>query len=112
MSDPRRRRQIKTPSGPRKKDAPNPTSFKMNKPAMGRAEVPKPQPKPDPSQQKQRSDRKGKVDVDVKTVATTVVVADLKGDENSNEDLVQSPSKAWTGHASSNTTQRAAWRLP
>ena len=59
MSDPRRRRQIKTPSGPRKKDAPNPSSFKMNKPAMGRAEVPKPQPKPDPSQQKQRSDRKG-----------------------------------------------------
>lgn len=56
MTDPRRRRQIKTPTGPRKKEAPSPSSFKMNKPAMGRTEVPKPKPKPDPTQQK-RGDR-------------------------------------------------------
>ena len=52
MSDPRRRRQIKTPTGPRKKDAPDLSKYKMNPPPMGRQEVPKPQPKPDPSQQR------------------------------------------------------------
>ena len=54
MSDSRRRRQIKTPAGPRKKDAPDLSKYQMSPPPMGRQEVPKPQPKPDPSQQ-QRS---------------------------------------------------------
>ena len=52
MSDPRRRRQIKTPSGPKKKAAgPDLSKYKL-KSATGRQEVPKPQPKPDPSQQR------------------------------------------------------------
>lgn len=46
MTDPRRRRSFNT-SGPRKREEPKPSSFKMNPPPMGRAEVPKPQPKPD-----------------------------------------------------------------
>ena len=56
MSDPRRRRQIKTPSGPRKKDAPDASKFKMNPPPMGRSEVPKPKPAQDQPTQR-RSDR-------------------------------------------------------
>ena len=54
MSDPRRRRQIKTPSGPRKKATPDLSKYKMQPPRTGRPEVPKPQPKPDPSQQRSR----------------------------------------------------------
>lgn len=59
MSDPRRRRQIKTPSGPRKKDAPDLSKYKMNPPPTGRQEVPKPQAKPDPSQQRSGGQRGG-----------------------------------------------------
>ncbi|MCH1616289.1 MAG: DUF655 domain-containing protein [Candidatus Poseidonia sp.] len=51
MSDPRRRRQIKTPSGPKKKAASHDLSKYKLKTATGRNEVPKPQPKPDPTQQ-------------------------------------------------------------
>ena len=54
MSDPRRRRQIKTPSGPRKKATPDLSKYKMQPPRTGRPEVPKPEPKPDPSQQRPR----------------------------------------------------------
>ncbi|MDP6195236.1 MAG: DUF655 domain-containing protein [Candidatus Poseidonia sp.] len=53
MSDQRRRRQIKTPSGPRKKDAPDLSKYDY-KAATGRQEVPKPQPKPDPSQERRQ----------------------------------------------------------
>ena len=53
MSDQRRRRQIKTPSGPRKKDAPDLSKYDL-KAATGRQEVPKPQPKPDPSQERRQ----------------------------------------------------------
>ena len=59
MSDSRRRRQIKTPSGPRKKDAPDLTKYQMSPPPMGRQEVPKPQPKPDPSQQQRSGGQRG-----------------------------------------------------
>ena len=59
MSDQRRRRQIKTPSGPRKKDAPDLSKYQMSPPPMGRQEVPKPQPKPDPSQQRSGGQRGG-----------------------------------------------------
>ena len=59
MSDSRRRRQIKTPSGPRKKDAPDLTKYQMSPPPMGRQEVPKPKPKPDPSQQRSGGQRGG-----------------------------------------------------
>ena len=59
MSDPRRRRQIKTPSGPRKKDAPDLSKYQMSPPPTGRQEVPKPQPKPDPSQQRSSGQRSG-----------------------------------------------------
>ena len=54
MSDPRRRRQIKTPSGPKKKEtAPDLSKYKL-KAATGRQEVPKPQAKPDPSPQRRQ----------------------------------------------------------
>lgn len=54
MVDPRRRRNIKTPAGPKKKAAgPDPSKYKL-KTATGRQEVPKPQPKPDPSKQRQQ----------------------------------------------------------
>ena len=53
MSDQRRRRQIKTPSGPRKKDAPDLSKYDL-KAATGRQEVPKPQAKPDPSQERRQ----------------------------------------------------------
>lgn len=54
MSDPRRRRQIKTPSGPKKKEtSPDLSKYKL-KAATGRQEVPKPQAKPDPSQQRRQ----------------------------------------------------------
>ena len=57
MSDPRRRRQIKTPSGPKKKaTGPDLSKYKL-KSATGRQEVPKPQPKPDPSQQRSGGQR-------------------------------------------------------
>ena len=59
MSDQRRRRQIKTPSGPRKKAAPDVSKYQMSPPPMGRQEVPKPQPKPDPSQQRSGGQRQG-----------------------------------------------------
>ena len=59
MSDQRRRRQIKTPSGPRKKDTPDLSKYQMSPPPMGRQEVPKPQPKPDPSQQRSGGQRGG-----------------------------------------------------
>lgn len=52
MSDPRRRRQIKTPSGPRKKEGPDLSKYQMSPPPTGRQEVPKPQEKPDPSRQR------------------------------------------------------------
>ena len=59
MSDPRRRRQIKTPSGPKKKaTGPDLSKYKL-KSATGRQEVPKPQPKPDPSQQRSGGQRGG-----------------------------------------------------
>lgn len=62
MTDPRRRRQIKTPSGPKKKATPDPSSYKMSRPTTGRQEVPKPKPKPDPSQarREQRGGQGGK----------------------------------------------------
>ena len=54
MSDPRRRRQIKTPSGPKKKEtAPDLSKYKL-KAATGRQEVPKPQAKPHPSPQRRQ----------------------------------------------------------
>ena len=54
MSDPRRRRQIKTPAGPKKKEtSPDLSKYKF-KAATGREEVPKPQAKPDPSQERRR----------------------------------------------------------
>jgi len=59
MSDPRRRRQIKTPSGPKKKEDTTDLSKYKLKAATGRQEVPKPQPKPDPSQQRQQGGRGG-----------------------------------------------------
>lgn len=59
MSDPRRRRQIKTPSGPRKKAGPDLSKYQMSPPPTGRQEVPKPQPKPDPSQQRPRGGQRG-----------------------------------------------------
>ena len=63
MSDPRRKRQIKTPSGPRKKVTQDLSKYKMSPPPTGRQAVPKPQPKPDPSRQRsqggQRGDRGG-----------------------------------------------------
>jgi putative nucleotide binding protein len=59
MTDPRRKRSIKTPSGPRKKDAPDPSQFKMAPPPMGRSEVPKPAPKPDPSSTANAAQRRG-----------------------------------------------------
>ncbi len=52
MTDPRRKRQVNVPSGPKKKSTPAPSSYKMSRPTMGRTEVPKPQPKPDPSTQR------------------------------------------------------------
>lgn len=62
MTDPRRRRQIKTPSGPKKKVTADPSSYKMSRPSTGRQEVPKPKPKPDPSQvqRQQRGGQGGK----------------------------------------------------
>ncbi|MBL6748433.1 MAG: DUF655 domain-containing protein [Candidatus Poseidonia sp.] len=62
MTEPRRRRQIKTPSGPKKKATADPSSYKMSRPSTGRQEVPKPKPKPDPSQVKrqQRGGQGGK----------------------------------------------------
>ena len=59
MSDPRRRRQIKTPSGPKKKQDTTDLSKYKFKAATGRQEVPKPQPKPDPSQQRREGGRGG-----------------------------------------------------
>ena len=59
MSDPRRRRQIKTPSGPKKKEDTTDLSKYKFKAATGRQEVPKPQPKPDPSQQRRQGGRGG-----------------------------------------------------
>ena len=63
MSDPRRRRQIKSPSGPRKKTNQDLSKYEMSPPPTGRQVVPKPDPKPDPAQQRnqggQRSDRGG-----------------------------------------------------
>ena len=63
MSDPRRRRQIKSPSGPRKKTNQDLSKYKMSPPPTGRQAVPKPDPKPDPAQQRkqdgQRSGRGG-----------------------------------------------------
>jgi len=59
MTDPRRKRHIKTPSGPRKKDEGDTSRFKMNPPPMGRTEVPKPKPKPDPSKEPRRDSRDG-----------------------------------------------------
>ena len=54
----RRRRSIKAPSGPRKKEGLDPSKFRMNPPPMGRTEVPKPKPKPEPNQpQQNRTDR-------------------------------------------------------
>ena len=53
----RRRRSIKAPSGPRKKEAVDPSKYRMNPPTMGRAEVPKPNPKPDPNQPRQNRSR-------------------------------------------------------
>jgi len=53
MTDARRKRHVNVPSGPKKKETANPSSFKMSRPTTGRAEVPKPQPKPDPSTQRQ-----------------------------------------------------------
>jgi len=55
----RRRRSIKAPSGPRKKEAVDPSKYQMNPPTMGRAEVPKPKPKPDPNQPRQNRNRSG-----------------------------------------------------
>jgi len=55
----RRRRSIKAPSGPRKKETTDPSKFRMNPPPMGRAEVPKPKPKPDPNQPRQNRNRPG-----------------------------------------------------
>lgn len=54
MTDPRRRRSFNT-SGPRKREEPKPSTFKMNPPPMGRAEVPKPQPKSDPAKTQRKS---------------------------------------------------------
>jgi putative nucleotide binding protein len=59
MTDPRRKRSIKSPSGPRKKEAPDPSQFKMNPPPMGRSEVPKPAPRPDPSTASKTARRQG-----------------------------------------------------
>ena len=63
MSDPRRRRQIKSPSGPRKKTNQDLSKYEMSPPPTGRQVVPKPDPKPDPAQQRkqggQRSERGG-----------------------------------------------------
>jgi len=53
----RRRRSIKAPSGPRKKESVDPSKFRMNPPPMGRSEVPKPKPKPDPNQPRQNRER-------------------------------------------------------
>jgi putative nucleotide binding protein len=55
----RRRRSIKAPSGPRKKETVDPSKYRMNPPPMGRAEVPKPKPKPDPNQPRQNNNRSG-----------------------------------------------------
>ncbi|MCH1540225.1 MAG: DUF655 domain-containing protein [Candidatus Poseidonia sp.] len=54
MTDPRRRRHIDAPSGPKKKASADPSSYKMSRPAMGRKEVPKPKP-----QQPKRENRQG-----------------------------------------------------
>ena len=54
MSDPRRRRQIKSPSGPRKKTTQDFSKYEMSPPPTGRQAVPKPDPKPDPSQQRKQ----------------------------------------------------------
>ena len=58
MSDPRRRRQIKSPSGPRKKTTQDLSKY-WSAPTTGRQEVPKPDPKPDPSQQRKQGGRGG-----------------------------------------------------
>ena len=55
----RRRRSIKAPSGPRKKETVDPSKYRMNPPTTGRAEVPKPKPKPDPNQPRQNRNRSG-----------------------------------------------------
>ena len=59
MSDQRRRRQIKAPSGPRKKTGQDMSRYDMSPPPTGRQEVPKPQPKPDPSQQRSQGGQRG-----------------------------------------------------
>ena len=58
MSDPRRRRQIKSPSGPRKKTTQDLSKY-WSAPTTGRQEVPKPDPKPDPSQQRKQGGQRG-----------------------------------------------------
>ena len=59
MSDPRRRRQIKSPSGPRKKTTQDFSKYEMSPPPTGRQAVPKPDPKPDPSQQRKQGGQRG-----------------------------------------------------
>jgi len=44
MSDPRRRRHINVPTGPKKKPESDASSYKMSRPAEGRKEIPKPKP--------------------------------------------------------------------
>jgi putative nucleotide binding protein len=58
MSDPRRKRQIKSPSGPRKKATQDLSKY-WSAPTTGRQEVPKPQPKPDPSKQRKQGGQGG-----------------------------------------------------
>ena len=52
MSNPRRKRPVNVPSGPKKKATRGPSSYKMSPPSMGRPDVPKPQAQPDPSAQR------------------------------------------------------------
>jgi len=58
MTDPRRKRHINTPSGPKKREV-DPSTFKMSRPAEGRKEIPKPKPQESRSQgrRNQRNDR-------------------------------------------------------
>ncbi len=58
MTDPRRKRHINTPSGPKKKEV-SPNSYRMSRPAEGRKEIVKPKPQETRSKggQQQRNNR-------------------------------------------------------
>ena len=109
MTDPRRRRSFNT-SGPRKREEPKPSTFKMNPPRWGEQKCPSLNPKPTlprpNASQAVGEVVKARTETASETVAKGPVVVVLKAEETNLVESGLRTSREKTGLEWSTTTRR------